>query len=511
MLNAAGSLTICATDDEIFQHLGKDLPGMAGVAQTHAHTAAVVVFTRDLRVHDHPALTEAVTSCERVVPLFVLDDAILRSRYNTPNRTGFLLESLTDLDESLRERGGALVTRRGEWIDEVLRVAREANADAIHVSDDVSAFAAARRRRLENAAARDRIAVEFHAGVTVIEPGAVAPAQGDHIQEFTPYHRRWLAAPRRPVHAAPRRVALPDGVDAGQLPELGDLVAGPRSPAVARGGETTARRALNAWVRNHLGEYAARHDDLAGDATSHVSAALHFGCISPAEIEHKLRGRPGADEFVRQLCWRDFYAQVLAARPDAAWTDYRPRRDTWNDDERLFAAWTEGRTGYPVVDAAMRQLRDEGFVHNRARMIAASFLTKDLSVDWRRGARHYLDWLVDGDLANNNLNWQWTAGTGTDTNPHRIFNPTVQGQRFDPDGAYVRRYVPELTTIDDGAVHEPWRLPVERRRTIDYPPPIVDHREAIAEYRARLSASGPGARDGDRAAPSTRRRGSRRT
>ena len=162
----------------------------------------------------------------------------------------------------------------------------------------------------------------------------------------------------------------------------------------------------------------------------------------------------------------------------------------------------------------MRQLREEGFVHNRARMIAASFLTKDLYVDWRRGARHYLDWLVDGDLANNNLNWQWTAGTGTDANPHRVFNPTVQGHRFDPNGDYVRRYVPELAIVDGGAVHEPWSLPDAIRRTLDYPPPIVDHREAIAEYRARLqevNASGRDAPGGDRAGPSTRRRGSLRT
>ena len=474
----------------------------------------VVVFTRDLRVHDHPALTAAVTTCERVVPLFVFDDAIIGSRYNTPNRTGYLLDALADLDASLHERGGALVTRHGDWVGEVLRVAQDTKAESIHVSDDVSAFAAARRSRLAVAAARDRIALEFHPGVTVVEPGAITPAHGDHFQVFTPYHRRWLAAPRRPVHGAPRRVELPAGVDSDCLPQLTDLVSGNRSPAVAAGGETVARRALNPWVRHQLGDYAARHDDLPGDATSHVSAALHFGCMSAAEIERKLHGRPGADAFVRQLCWRDFYAQILAARPDAAWSDYRSRGDTWNIDDRAFTAWTEGRTGYPVVDAAMRQLRDEGFVHNRARMIAASFLTKDLYVDWRRGARHYLDWLVDGDLANNNLNWQWTAGTGTDTNPHRVFNPTVQGKRFDPNGEYVRRYVPDLAAVEGGAVHEPWSLPEPVRTALDYPPPIVDHRDAIAEYRTRLQALSAGARDApgaDRGGPSTRRRGSPRT
>jgi deoxyribodipyrimidine photo-lyase len=185
---------------------------------------------------------------------------------------------------------------------------------------------------------------------------------------------------------------------------------------------------------------------------------------------------------VRQLCWRDFYAQILADRPDAAWSDYVDRGDRWRDDPEAERAWKEGRTGYPVVDAAMRQLQAEGFVHNRARMVVASFLTKDLALDWRIGARHFLDLLVDGDLANNNLNWQWVAGTGTDTNPHRVFNPTVQGQRFDPDGDYVRRYVPELRAVKDGTVHDP---APKVRRAYDYPDPIVDHREAIAEFKER--------------------------
>jgi len=175
-------------------------------------------------------------------------------------------------------------------------------------------------------------------------------------------------------------------------------------------------------------------------------------------------------------------AAALAARPHAAWQDLRPRGLEWNDDADALAAWREGRTGYPVVDAGMRQLLREGFVHNRARMIVASFLTRDLAVDWRAGARHFLDHLVDGDIASNNLNWQWVAGTGTDTNPHRIFNPTVQGKRFDPDGEYVRRYVPELTALRGPATHEP---DAAVRRAYGYPAPIVDHHEAVAEYRAR--------------------------
>ena len=235
-------------------------------------------------------------------------------------------------------------------------------------------------------------------------------------------------------------------------------------------------------------EYEARHDDLPGDATSHLSPYLHFGCISPLELATKLRERAGAAAYVRQLCWRDFFHQLLAARPDAAWNDYRGDSQ-WEVDADALDAWCNGLTGYPIVDAGMRQLRQEGFMHNRARLVVASFLTKDLGLDWRTGARHFLDRLVDGDLANNNLGWQWVAGTGTDTNPHRIFNPTLQGYRFDPVGDYVRRYVPELAAIAGRGVHDP--APFERA-ACGYPLPIVDHHAAVAEYRARAALkSGP--------------------
>lgn len=198
------------------------------------------------------------------------------------------------------------------------------------------------------------------------------------------------------------------------------------------------------------------------------------------------RGGPGADAFVRQLAWRDFHHQVLAARPDAAWEDYRTRHDRWRSDEDEVEAWRAGRTGYPLVDAAMRQLAYEGWMHNRGRMLVACFLTKTLYADWRVGARHFLDLLVDGDVANNQLNWQWMAGTGTDTRPNRVLNPVIQGKRFDPRGVYVRRWVPELAELADGEIHEPWKLTGPRRAAIDYPDPLVDLAEARARFeRAR--------------------------
>ena len=209
---------------------------------------------------------------------------------------------------------------------------------------------------------------------------------------------------------------------------------------------------------------------LAADATSRLSPSLHFGCVSARALAVRAQER-GGEAFVRQLCWRDFYAQILIARPRTQVDDLRPRGDRWLDDPEALAAWKEGMTGYPLVDAGMRQLRAEGWMHNRARMVAASFLVKDLGIDWREGARHFFDLLLDGDVAQNIGNWQWVAGTGVDTRPNRIFNPIRQARRFDPDGTYVRRYVPELAGVEGRAVHEPWKL---APRPEGYPEPILD-------------------------------------
>jgi deoxyribodipyrimidine photo-lyase len=242
---------------------------------------------------------------------------------------------------------------------------------------------------------------------------------------------------------------------------------------------------LERWLRAGLSAYEERRDDLAGEATSRISADLHFGCLSPSAVMARVEGRPEGEAFARQLCWRDFHHQVLAACPDLPRADYRSRGDRWRRGERLAEAWREGRTGYPLVDAGMRQLAREGYMHNRARMVVASFLTKTLYVDWRIGAAHFARLLADADLANNNGNWQWVAGTGNDTRPNRVFNPLRQAHRFDPTGEYVRRYVPELEGVAEGAVHEPWALDKDERRRLDYPEPIVDHEAGAAEFLRR--------------------------
>jgi deoxyribodipyrimidine photo-lyase len=451
--------------------------------------AAVVLFTRDLRVQDHPALATAAREAERVVPLFVVDDRIRASGFVTPNRAAFLADALAALDEALRERGGRLVVRRGDVVREAMRVAREAGAGAVHLGADVSAGAAARERDLARACREAGIELRLHPGVTVVPAGRLAPENGDHYRVFTPYWRAWSATALRPSFRAPERVELPEGVDPGEVPRAGALARGAPSPDLPRGGPAEGARIAERWIAGGLEGYPAGHDALAADATSRLSPFLHFGCVSPAQLARRAEGRAGGEAFLRQLCWRDFHHQVLAARPDLPREDYRPHPGAWRDDDASLAAWREARTGYPIVDAAMRQLTREGFIHNRARMIAASFLTRNLGIDWRLGAAHFLDLLVDGDLANNSGNWQWVAGTGNDTRPNRVLNPVRQARRFDPSGDYVRRYLPELDGVQGPAVHEPWRLDPGARRGLDYPEPIVHHAEAARAVRARRAGA----------------------
>ncbi len=446
---------------------------------------ALVLFNRDLRMRDNPALAAAARA-ERTVPLFVFDEALLRSRFAAPNRVAFMLEALRDLDEGLRQADGRLFVRRGDPVREALAVARECGATQLHVSADWSAYARAREQRLARACEEERIAFTAHPGVTVVPPGAVTPTGGDHFKVFSPYHRAWGELPWRKEVGMPRKLAVPSRLKVGRLPALDSLVSGRPSPNRQPGGEHEARKRMRAFLRGELGDYDDGHDDLAGDRTSRLSAYLRWGCISPLELAREAGERHGGAPFVRQLCWRDFHHQVLAATPALPRRDYRPRRDRWSRSRRTLEAWREGRTGYPLVDAAMRQLAAEGFMHNRARMTVASFLCKDLYLDWREGAWHFWDLLSDGEIANNAGNWQWVAGTGNDTRPNRVLNPLRQAERFDPKGTYVRRYLPELESLQGKDLLRPWLA--EGFDQLDYPEPIVDHDEAAAAFRAHRGA-----------------------
>ncbi len=425
-------------------------------------TVSIALLTQDLRLHDNPVLHAARHRAEEVVPLFVLDPDIAAAGFAAPNRQAFLADCLTDLDASLRPLGGRLVLRHGRAVEEVARLVEQTGAVSVHVAAGVSGFAQRRETALR-ARLGERLVVH-DASLTVAVPGAVTPVGKDHYAVFTPYYRAWQRGGHRAPLPAPRVLRTPEGIESAPVP-----VVRATSPELPPGGERAARVLWRSWSPD---SYQDQHDDLAADATSHLSPYLHFGCLSATELVTLAERREGAgaEAFVRQLAWRDFHHQVLAARPAAAWQDYRGKGDPWHRDQREAEAWRQGRTGFPIVDAGLRQLARQGWMHNRARLLTACFLTKTLYQDWRIGARHFLSLLVDGDLANNQLNWQWVAGTGTDTRPNRVLNPLVQADRFDPHGEYVRRWVPELADIPGRAVHRPWLLAARP----DYPAPIVD-------------------------------------
>ena len=426
-----------------------------------------MLFTRDLRVHDNPALDAAVRRAETVVPMFVLEDRLVSGPLAAPNRVRLLLEAVDDLRSSLRKRGGDLIIRRGDTVGEVIGLARDTGAEGVFCAGDVSGYAAGRQRRLTAACRQARLQLVLSPGVTIVPPGELRPSGGgDHYRVFTPYLRAWERVKRRPVTAGPEKVHLPDGLKPGELP---DLAARRKGTGTFPGGESAATKRLDAWLRSGgVDGYADGRSDLAGDETSRLSPYLHFGCLSPL----RLAEAAGPGEFTRQLAWRDFFHQVTAAFPAITTRDYRPGRVRWRDDREAFDAWRAGRTGVPIVDAGMRQLQQEGWMHNRARMVVASLLCKQMRIDWRLGARHFMDLLADGDIANNYGNWQWAAGTGNDTRPGRVLSPLRQATRFDAAGDYVRRYVPELAGLDAAAIRRPWTLPESQRGA--YPAPIVE-------------------------------------
>ncbi|MBN1530346.1 MAG: deoxyribodipyrimidine photo-lyase [Thermoleophilaceae bacterium] len=457
---------------------------------------ALVWFTRDLRVHDHPALRAALDRHRRVVPVFCFEDRLLGGRHASGPRTQFLLECLGELSSALADRGGGLVIRRGRAEEALPELAAEVGAEEVHLTADVGPFA---RRRMD-ALARAGLEAVAHPGVAVVDDlGEVRTQAGGPYTVFSPFHRRWLEEPRRVVLGAPRTLPpLPSGVAKGRLPSLESLGLEQEVEEPPPGGEEAARERLSRFIRGDLREYSDNHDALGRDRTSRLSPYLHFGCLSAREVEERLPGGRGSEEFRRQVCWRDFHHHVLLHFPRNARSEFQQRYRgsiSWSYAEKRFEAWCQGRTGFPLVDAGMRQLRRAGWMHNRARLVVGSFLTKDLGIDWRWGERWFMRLLVDGDEANNNGNWQWIASVGTDPAPayRRIYNPARHMERYDPNGDYVRRYVPELSDVPDEHLAEPWNMPEEVQRGAgcvigaDYPEPIVDHaearREALERYR----------------------------
>ncbi|HSD48764.1 MAG TPA: deoxyribodipyrimidine photo-lyase [Actinomycetota bacterium] len=428
----------------------------------------LVLFTRDLRVHDHPALADACRTAPEIVPLFVLDPALLGA---SANRDRFLLESLVDLDRSLERLGGRLFVRRGAVVDEAMAVAIEAGCSAIFVTGDTSAYARRRERQLAEACERARLDLRVLPENAVVEPGGLPRANAYRV--FTPYFRAWAQRPPGDLLPAPRRIIIPGDLAPGPRPDPVSVT--PDAVDVPLGGERVGRRRLHAFLGRELGGYAERRDDLAVEATSRLSPYLRLGCVSGNEVAMRANGAAVAEPFVRQLAWRDFFLQLLAEDPALAWRNLRDPvglPEPQVPEDRALAAWREGRTGLPLVDAGMRQLLREGWMHNRARLVVASFLTRRLRVPWQRGERHFSHLLIDADPANNAGNWQWAAGTGTNPRRTRTLNPVRQARRYDPSGAYVRRYVQELRDVQAPLVFTPWKDPALLRRC-GYPEPII--------------------------------------
>ncbi len=462
-------------------------------------TRALHWFRDDLRLRDNGALREAARHDE-VGFVYVLDPALIASPRVGAPRLSFLLEALGSLGADLEKRGLRLHVARGAPVDVVPSLASKLGVDRVTWSEDTTPYARRRDARVAEQLDAAGIGWESTLDRTLTRSGDLRNGSGQPYTTFTPYRnsfwKHWTES--RPL-PAPRFRGPLDGLEASPPPDLADLGRALPDPEMKLppASEAAALRRLRAFVTGALRDYASDRDRMDLDGTARISAYLRFGLLTPlqcvAAAREAARGdaalREGAAKWCDEILWRDFYAGILEAHPHVLQKNFR--RDLgklrWRRDPGGLEAWSEGRTGYPIVDAAMRQLRATGWMHNRARMIVASFLTKDLGLDWRLGERHFEQWLVDADPASNNGGWQWSASTGTDAQPwFRIFNPLSQARRFDPEGDYVRRWVPELRSIGGAAVHDPGPL---ERRAAGYPDPIVDHAVRRVEALRRFETA----------------------
>jgi len=453
----------------------------------------LVWFRRDLRSYDHAALHHALAARGRVHAVFVFDPALLDPLPRADRRVEFIRHSLAALDAELRAAGGGLIVRHGNPVDEIPKLAHELGVTEVHTNTDYEPSAIARDEAVARALRTSGIAWHSWVDQVIFGPDQVRTGDGRPFTVFTPYRtawlRRWAAEPVRPypIELSGRLAAPPAEATVPSLADLGfEPVDGPN-----RAG-TAAARTLLADFLQRIDDYDVARDFPSQPGTSRLSVHLRFGTISVRELvalaaERGANGSAGADFWLSELVWREFYSQLLANHPRVATEAFQPgySRIEWAFGEQAdlqFEAWCAGRTGYPLVDAGMRQLNQTGYLHNRLRMVTASFLVKDLGIDWRRGEAYFARQLLDFDLASNNGGWQWTASTGCDAQPYfRIFSPVRQSQRFDPDGAFIRSFVPELAGLDARSIHAPWLSRTSAladagvRLGQDYPSPLVDH------------------------------------
>lgn len=469
--------------------------------------AALVWFRRDLRVTDQAALYHALKAARRVYCAFIFDrailDELLAEGIRADRRVAFIHASLIELDSRLRAAGGALIVRHGFAAEEIPRLAAALGVDAVFANRDYEPAAIARDERVARALAADGRALHLFKDQVIFDRDEVLTASGAPFAVFTPYKKAWLNR-LTPFYLRPYPVqryvsALAPTPLATGVPALESIGFTPVSLPLPAG--ESGAQALFDDFKPRLDAYAQARDYPAVKGPSYLSVHLRFGTISIRMLAAYAHARAaqsaGAASWLSELIWREFYQQILYHHPHVVSRAFRPQFDriAWEDDDAAFAAWCEGRTGYPLVDAAMAQINQTGYMHNRLRMVVASFLTKDLGIDWRRGERYFARQLNDYDLASNNGGWQWAASTGCDAQPYfRIFNPVAQSRKFDPEGRFIKRYLPQLSQFTAEEIHAPWLVPAQRQRQagcvvgIDYPAPIVDHAQARARALARYAA-----------------------
>jgi deoxyribodipyrimidine photo-lyase len=459
----------------------------------------IIWFRTDLRLHDNPALHAAAEDGAPVIPLYVFDEALEDRPLGAASRW-WLDKSLAALTKALEAKGSKLILRRGDCAEIVSDLAEQLGAEAVFWNRLYQEGADARDAKLQAALERAGVRVETFNGSLLVEPNALRTTTGGAYKVFTPFShavRKQFAHGAKPL-SAPRKIVAPEHWPKSE--PLKSWKLHPHRPDWSKGfdwtpGEAGARAALETFTEQHLADYPKFRDVPDGDRTSRLSPHLRWGEVSPRQVIAAARfaadngdtGDTAVEKFVSELLWREFNRHILAAFPDLAEKPIRPdfARFPWRRSQKDLRAWRQGRTGYPIVDAGMRQLWTTGWMHNRVRMVTASFLVKHLRIDWREGERWFWDTLVDADPGNNPGNWQWSAGSGADAAPYfRIFSPEAQGTRFDPEGAYVRHWVPELKALPAKYIHVPWKAPDEVltkskvKLGETYPQPIVDHAEA---------------------------------
>ena len=458
---------------------------------------------RDLRVADNTALFNARQDADIVVPVYILDRALLTADRLHGPRVTWLLDGLRALDADLAGIGGRLIVRTGKPEDMLIELAQQLDAQAVYFNRDYSPYAATRDRQVMDRLAAIGVAAHDFKDEVIHEAAETFSNSQQPYSVFGPYRRLWETLPKPSIVPVPDRLNTPTQIDSEPIPVPAAFGVTESIVPIVAAGESHAQARLSDFIADRIYGYADSRNFPAVDGTATISPYLRWGMLSIRTAFHAAREarerapsastRDNAETWIGELIWRDFYYQVLARNPHIVTGAYRPEYDAirWQDNSGFLDAWQTGHTGFPIVDAAMRQMNTVGWMHNRCRMIVASFLCKDLLIDWRVGERYFMQRLLDGDLASNNGGWQWSAGTGTDAAPYfRIFNPTTQGKKFDPDGAYIRNWLPELAKVPDKFIHEPSSLPKAAQQAIhmvigqDYPAPIVDH----GEQRERVMA-----------------------